>query len=262
VYILVAGWDGDPGEYTLETILLPYGAPVFALDVIPNFTQAWPRNRPLRFSFNVELEPQDIVKQSAFIGVGNTARGRWCIEGADVVFYPTLPQAPGEEGGLLDDESYTLQFPRAAQGIRAVTGEYLSELITITFVSGPYVDDDPQSAPRVTDVDRDPATPWDGSLVNLTVVGQLAPDTLEVHLFQVGPGGVETPLPVVFRLIQDARCVGTLLSRIEVEAAQPLQPGSTVRIRLPGTITGISGDPSPTNRLGNGAGFQVDFVAG
>jgi hypothetical protein len=261
VYILIAGWEGDPGDYTLETILLPYGAPVFDLEVLPDFTQPWPRNRPIRFSFNVELEPQDIVSQSAFIGVGSTAEGRWCIEGADVVFYPDLPVAPGDPGGLRAYECYTLQFPRAARGLRAVTGEYLSDLITITFTTGWYDDDDPTNPPHVTDVDRDPALPWDGGPVHLTMLGQLDPETLEVHLLHVQPDGTEVLLPVEFQLTQSAGCLGALLSRLEVEAVEPLPAGALVRVRLPGTIRGITGDPSPSNLLEGRAGFEVDFRA-
>jgi hypothetical protein len=262
VYILVAGWTGEPGPYALETILLPPEAPVFDLVVGPGeLDHPWPANRPLSFTFNVELDPtQDVEARAFFVGPGRFAEGRWCIEGQRAIFYPRLPAVPGDPGGLTPGIDYTLQFPSAARGLRAVTGEYLTEVETVENQAGPPDDLEPDEPPRVLPL---PPTPiWDGEPITLAFTEPLDPDTLFPVLSEIDATGTETPIASVHALTQRWLCGGSYEVRLAVAPDAALRPGSILRLVVPGSATGL-GDPrgiAGPPPAPAGSGFQVDFA--
>ena len=61
-------WGGDPGDYEIDTILLPFNAPKFDLAETPDFTDLWPANRPLTFRFTVPLDPDQQVALAHEVG--------------------------------------------------------------------------------------------------------------------------------------------------------------------------------------------------
>jgi hypothetical protein len=265
VHLLVAGWTGNPGPYVLETVLLPPGAPVFDFDAgaAPDHP---PSNRPLSFTFNVELDPdQDVQGQLAFVGEGQTAEGLWCIQGASLNFHPRLPSAPGDPGGLVPGAKHTLQFDRAARGLRAVTGEYLTEVVGVQFEVGGPRDFTPGEPPRVVSVSPAPGLPWDGSPLDLTISKPLDPGSLALSLFQVAQDGSTSPLAFVHSLEQGYECDGTLGTHLLVALSEPPSPGSTFRLLLPGTVRSLGGDGAPEHGLtgpfpqAGGQGFRFDF---
>jgi hypothetical protein len=260
VYILVAGWEGEPGPYELETILLHPGAPVFDLVAGPGEDVPWTANLPLTFTFNVELDPdQDIEARVFFVGAGHFAEGDWCIEGATLVFYPRFPSVPGDPGGLRVGDAYTLQFPSAARGVRAVSGEYLTEVETLANRAGPPVDLEPSDSPRVLPVP--PTTAWDGYPITLAFSEPLDPDTLFPVLWEIDAVGAN-PLPFVHTLSQRYLCSGALEVRLVVAPAAAVRSGSILRLVVPGATTGY-GDPrglAGPAPAPAGSGFQVDFT--
>jgi hypothetical protein len=266
LFLFVAGWEGSPGGYLLETVLLPPGMPVFDLDA-PTFVEPVARNLPLTVLFNKDLDPhQDVPPTLVLLTQGHVARGIWCIEGSALTFHPMLPEAPGEEGGLLGGRVYILQFARAAQGLRAETGEYLETVRTFNVqVADGYEDEDPATPPRVTALDRSTTDPWDGTPVTITVLGALDPESLAAALYVVEPGGTEVPITTIVTFRQRPACLGSLLARLTVEPWDPLPASSLIRLKIPGSVRGISGDDIPENRLTGaspapaGAGFSVDF---
>jgi len=260
VYILVAGWEGEPGPYELETILLHPAAPVFDVVVGPQEDTPWPANLPLTLTFNVELDPdQDVDARVFFVGPGHFAEGSWCIAGKRLVFYPRLPSVPEDPGGLMVGNDYTLQLPRAARGLRAVSGEYLTDVETVANQAGPPIDLEPAEPPRVVPV---PPTPvWDGNPITLAFTEPLDPDTLFPVLLEIDATGVETPIPSLHALSQHWLCGGTLEVRLIVAPDAALQPGSILRLVVPGTTSGL-GDPrglAGPAPAPAGSGFQVDF---
>ncbi|MGH7163722.1 MAG: hypothetical protein ACREID_09580 [Planctomycetota bacterium] len=257
LFLVVAGYAGDPGGYTLEVVLLPPDAPLFDLVDAPDPSQPLPRNLPLVFTFNVELDAaQPVVGHVSFVAPGEAARGIWCIEGKDLVFYPLLPHAPdGHDAGLADGATYTLQIPRAARGLRAVTGEYLDALVQTAARFQGFADEDPASPPRVVDVDRSVGQPWDGAPLTITILGGLDPATVDLGLFRVAQDGTETPLPARVTFLQDYGCLRPLLARLTVEPVSALPPGSRVRVRVPATVLGFGGDA-----FNDGQPFVVDFL--
>ena len=261
VYILVAGWEGEAGAYELETILLYPGAPVFDLTDGPAEDVAWSANLPLAFTFNVELDPdQDIDARVFFVGPGHFAEGDWCIDGVTLTFLPRFPSVPGDPGGLTVGNEYTLQFPSAARGPRAVSGEYLTDVVTFMNQAGPPVDLVPDEPPRV---EPPPPTPvWDGNPITLAFTEPLDPDTLFPILWEIDATGFATPLPSIHTLSQRFLCDGTLEVRLIAAPTAALRSGSILRLVVPGTTAGL-GDarglagPAPAP---DGSGFQVDFA--
>jgi hypothetical protein len=260
VYILVAGWEGEPGPYELETILLNPAAPLFDLVGGPPEGAPWPANLPLTLSFNVELEPdQDVDARVFFVGQGRFAEGSWCVDGKRLVFYPRLPSVAGDPGGLAVGDDYTLQLPRAARGLRAVSGEYLTDVVTVANQAGPPIDLEPAEPPRVEPVPPKPI--WDGNPITLAFTEPLDPDTLFPVLLEVDASGMAAPVPSLYSLSQHWLCGGTFEVRLIVAPDAALQPGGILRLVVPGTTSGL-GDPrglagpAPTPA---GSGFQVDF---
>jgi len=251
IHVIVAGFEGEPGPYRLETTLLPPEAPVFALVSAPDFSKPLPRNLPLVFSFNVPLDSSQPIAEKVFlVGGGRIAKGSYCIEGRHLVFYPRLPVAPGKaDAGLAEFVEYTLQFPRAALGPRAHTGEYLDVFATFRARFAGFGDEDPLAPPAVTDFDLPAGQAWSGTPVTITLVGAIDPDSARVDLTVRSLSGQVFDFPSTVRLEQDWLCFGTLLSRLVVEPAQPLPAGFTARIAVPSTVRGLSGDPSPENRV-------------
>ncbi|MHC4548443.1 MAG: hypothetical protein ACYTEZ_06665 [Planctomycetota bacterium] len=269
IYLLVAGWEGEPGPYVLETILLHPGAPEFALATAPDLEDTWPANLPLTFTFNVELDPaQDVDARVFFACLGRFAEGTWCIDGTELTFDPRLPSVPGDPGGLGVGDTHTLQFPRAARGLRATTGEYLTDLFTAIFDADEPVDLQPDEPPRVQAVSPTPGLPWDGSPITLVISEALDPDTVFPLLYEVDPAGRETPISFVFTLTQQYACGSSEPEvRLSVAPDTALRPGSILRLRLPpGEAVGLGGPPTLANALTGpapqpgGRGFQVDFT--
>jgi len=262
LFIFVAGWSGEPGPYTLETLLLPPGTPVFGLLLAPDVSAAWPANLPLTFTFNEDLDPTlDVTERAYIAGPGTLGEGTWCAEGPVVTFYPRLPETPGEPGGLAVGEDYTIQFPRAARGLRAFTGEYLTDVITFHVTIAPPADLSPGLPPQVTNLTPAPGAPYAGEPITLALNEALDPSTVAPELIAVLPDGSELPYPSDFALTQEYRCSGVLEVRLLVVPANPPPAGAATRLRLAGTTLGISGVAEPGNALGAGAGFTVDFRA-
>ncbi|MHC4972297.1 MAG: hypothetical protein ACYTG3_08190 [Planctomycetota bacterium] len=261
VYILVAGWEGEPGPYELETILLHPGAPVFDLAVGPSEDTPWPSNVPLAFTFNVELDPdQDLDARVFFVGPGHFAEGSWCIQGNRLLFYPRLPSGFDDPGGLRVGDDYTLQFPPAARGVRAVSGEYLTDVETLENRIGPPADLVPDDPPRA--VTAPPTLVWNGEPITIAFTEPLDPDTLFPVLWEIDATGLALPLPSVHTLSQRYLCGGELEVRLVAAPDTALQPGSTLRLVVPGTTTGL-GDPrglAGPAPAPAGSGFQVDFT--
>ncbi len=268
VFVLVAGWTGAPGPYTLETLLLPVASPVFALVAGPDFAAPHPRNRALRFAFNASLDTtQDVANRVFLVATGHLARGAWCVDGPALVFYPALPQAPEpfDEGGLKPGLEYTLQVRRAGHGLRSGAGEYLEEVWTRKFVVGPYEDEDPASPPRVTDINKNLAVPWDGSTIVLTINAALDPSIVSAQLTLLPASAPEVPITTLVRLDQEQTCVSHL-TRLHIDPGVLLPPGVKVRLNVPGTLRGITGDPSLSNRLAGpspalpGSGYEITLL--
>ena len=263
LFVLIAGWEGEPGEYELETILVPGETPVFAMEDHDDFSQPVPRNAPIRFSFNHDIDPGRVIADTvAFTTTGHAAEGTWCIEESDLIFHPRPPEAPGDGGGLHADSVYTLQFAPAGRGIRATNGEYLFDLITLEITVGGLIDDDPQNPPRVIAMDHSPTQAWLGTPITLTIDQMLDPDSIEAHLLVLDPltGAEIGELTIRLTLSQRRQaCIGGQPSRLIIEPLEPLPPNTPLRLRLPGTVLGITGDPSPENSL---TPFHVDLYTG
>ncbi len=262
VFLLVAGWEGDPGGYTLEMLLLPPGSVPFDVLLLPDPAVVRPANAPIVFEFNTALDAaQTVSARLLFVGPGQAAEGRWCIDGAQLTFLPRLPLSPGDPGGLRAGDTYTVQFPRAARGLRAANGEYLDILVGGEVRMGTFADHDPATPPRVTDVNWNPAVPWTGTPVVVTLLGAIDPSTAAVQLVRVAGSGAETALPVTFKLDQQTQCVGNPLSYLTVTPTGALPPASTVRLRIPGTVRRLGGTSGATGPAPAppGAGFAVDF---
>ena len=182
------------------------------------------------------------------------------FKGLKCSFRSILPNIYFIGGGLHEGAVYTLQFQAAARGPRALNGEYLSELYTMSIEIGPLVDDNPAEPPRVIDIDFPLATPWDGSPITVSLLGQLDPWNVEMNLFEIGPTGQLTTLALTFTLAQKYTCSGSLLARLTVEPLDPLPVAGRVRLVVPGTVLGITGEDTPENRVNGGAGYQVDLI--
>jgi hypothetical protein len=244
VYVLVAGWVGDPGPYTLETILLPPGAPVFDVDTGPDLDAGWVANAPLRFTFNVDLDPdQDLTDRVVLIGDGRLAEGVWCAQGNELTFFPRLPVTPNDDGGLAPGQDHLLQFPRAARGVRAITGEYLSEIIGAAFLVAPPVDQQPGEPVRVVATTPAAGQPWNGGAIGVTFSRPIDPATFSVDFVQVLPGGTEIPLGAIATLKQTLACDGGPFG-MQLTLPSPPAGGATVKLKLPGTIAPLGGTPS------------------
>ncbi len=262
VFLLVAGWEGGPGDYTLEMMLLPPGSEPFDIDLMPDPAATFAANRPIEFAFNLALDRNQVISAGLiFVSPGHFAQGKWCIEGNRLIFLPRLPLAPGDKGGLHEGSTYTIQFPRAARGLRAATGEYLEELVGGDIRIGPVVDPDPATPPRVTDVNWNPATPWTGEPLVVTLLGAIDPSTAAVQLLRVAANGSETALAASFTLEQETPCVGSLLARLTITPSAALPPASTIRLRIPGSVRRLGGSSGVTGPAPAppGAGFAVDL---
>jgi hypothetical protein len=258
VQILVVGFEGEPGPYRLETALLPPGSPPFDLVATPDFSKRLPRNLPLVFTFSEDLDPFDPVGLKVLaVGGGQLAIGAWCVEGKDLVFLPRLPTVPGGgDAGLLEEYEYLIQFPRASQGPHARNGEYLDEFITIHARFSGFADEAPDEPPRVVDVDRSPFLPWTGGPLSITLLGALDPARATAQILLLGPLGEETPFPAEVHVEQDWGCLGPIRSRIVVDPAAAFPKGARLRVRVPDTVLGISGEDIPANRA---IPFVADF---
>jgi hypothetical protein len=262
LFVFVAGWTGDPGPYLLETILLPPGTPAFALVSGPDLTAPWPANRPLTFTFNTELDPAQIAAERVyFVRAGALADGEWCIEGRDLTFYPRLPETAGDPGGLLAGAEHTLQFPRAARGLRAVTGEYLTDVVSVIFDMGPHADLSPGAPPIVTGVAPNPGLPYGGEAITLAVSEALVPESFVPQMVSIAANGAVAPYPFTYRLTQQYLCSGGIEVRLFLAPSQAPAGGATIRLTIPGTAMGLSRAAGAANALNGGAGFTADFLA-
>lgn len=250
VHILVAGYAGTPGDYRLEIVLLSSGIQPFELIAGPDLSRPLPRNLPIVFTFNQDLDPgQSVGGHVLLVSPGHLAQGAWCVQGPDLVFYPKLPTRPNAvDAGLFDGFEYTLQIPRGTRGVRSIHGEYLDLLQVATVRFDGFVDEAPGAPPRVTDISISTAQPWDGSPISISVLGALDPDSISAQILRT-VGTSEVPLPTTAFLEQEYTCLGTLVTRIAVSATAPLPPRSRLRVVIPGTVRGISGSLAPDNLL-------------
>jgi len=260
MWIFVAGWEGDPGEYTLETILLNPGSEKFALASLTDGTTAIPRNTPIELVFTQDLDPvQPLHELVFFIGPAAPAPGHFCIDGNRLIFYPRLPESPNDENVLHPGFEYLLQFPRGARGLRAATGEYLDKVEGAAYRFSDWSDLDPSVPPRVLRMDLDPQTPWDGSPLTVELLGALDPTTIRVYIDVEGIGIVASAV----RLTQQHPCGDELHSYLQVEATDALPPGRRVRVVLPGTMLRLGGTSGATGPApaAAGDGFVIDLIS-
>ncbi len=255
VFVFVAGWAGDPGPYHLEILLLPPTAPLFAIESVPDFTEPWPSDAPLTFTFTTDLDPlQDLDGRVLVAHAGGETRGTWCIDGRELTFFPQLPETPGDTRALIPGQLHVLQLPRAARGLRAATGEYLSELEGLAFRAGDPVDFWPV-APEVTGITPNPSAPYHGEAITIALSEPLDPETLAVGLVSVFTDGSTAPLPFDFHLSQAWLCSGMVEVRLLVAPKQAPPAGSTTRLTLPAGTRAIAGGPD----LAHGKAVTVDF---
>ena len=78
-----------------------------------------------------------------------------------------------------------------------------------------------------------------------------------MNLFDLGTGA---PVPLTLTLRQQYTCTGSLLARLTIEPVAPLPPGALVRLAIPGTVLGITGEDTPMNRVEGGLGYQIDLA--
>lgn len=256
LFVFVAGWTGDPGPYLLETLLLPPGAPLFDFETAPSFVDPWPADKPMVFTFSTELDPdQDMDGRASILHAGGETEGSWCIDGKTLTFYPHLPSKPGDKKALLPGQLHVLGFPRAAKGLRAATGEYLSELTGVAFYGGPPIDLWPL-APQVTAVTPNPAASYKGQLITLAISEPLEPGALVPQLVSVAPGGATTPLPFQYQLTQTYLCGGAVEVRLTVAPTQAPPSGTTTRLTIPAGTPALGGGLA----LNHGLAVTVDFA--
>ncbi|MHC4953178.1 MAG: hypothetical protein ACYTGZ_04760 [Planctomycetota bacterium] len=258
LWLFVAGWEGDPGEYTLETILLRPGTEPFALESLTDGTTSLPRNAPIEFVFTQELDPeQEFLSRIFFYGQSGLAPGHWCIDGRKLTFYPRLPNSPGDTNVMEEGFEYLVQFPRAARGLRAVTGEYLDFVDGAGYRFRGWADPDPSTPPRVVRVDLDPSEPWDGSPVTVELLGALDPATIAAWI-ELDSGEVQ---PTIVQLSQQYDCSPELFSYLQIEPASPLPAAARVHVYISGNIRRLGGDTGATGPApaSSGAGFAFEL---
>jgi len=254
IFIFVAGWTGDPGPYLLETILLPPTAPLFAIESGPDLSEEWPSDVPLTFTFTTDLDPdQDVTDRVYLVHAGGVTEGAWCIEGRDLTFHPRLPSKPNDPAALIPGELHVLQFPRAAHGLRAATGEYLSELEGFAFRAAAPVDLWP-GAPMITGITPSPSLPYHGEAITIAISEPLDPGTVLPQLVSIAPGGAMTSLPFQFDLTQTYHCSGEVEVRLLIAPTKAPPAGTWTRLTLSPALALGGGPP-----LNNSAPVAVDF---
>ena len=266
VWVLVAGWTGDPGDYTLETVFLPPDEPIFALQDSPSFFGPSPRNLPLTFRFNKPLDPDQEPGDRIFlIATGHVAVGSWCVDGDLLHFLPHLPEFAGDDGGLLEGLEYTIQMPRGPIGLRAATGEYLDELFTDAVEISKYEDLDPAEPPRVLGIDWDTSIPWDGTTLTLTLDSAIDPETLVLRMSELDASDAGTPIAMRIELRQSWTCLGHRRAFLRITPSQALPQRARLRLTIPGSVHGLGSPPGPEQGLtgpapaAGGRGFILDL---
>jgi hypothetical protein len=256
LFLFVAGWTGDPGPYLLEILLLPPAAPLFDIETTPSFDDPWPADLPLTFVFTSELDPdQDLEGRVSVLHAGGETEGIWCIDGRVLTFYPHLAEKKGDKKAFLAGQLHVLEFPRAAKGLRAATGEYLSELKGIAFYAGAPIDLWP-AAPQVTAVTPSPSASYKGEAIMIAISEPLDPVSLAPELVSVAPGGATTPLPFQFQITQAYLCGGGVEVRLLVAPSQAPPAGTTTRLTIPAGTPALGGGPA----LNHGMPVTVDFA--
>jgi hypothetical protein len=241
LFLFVAGWTGDPGPYLLETVLLPPTTPLFAMAEIPDFDEPWPSDAPMTFTFTTDLDPdQDLDGRIYLVHPGGVTEGTWCIDGPRLTFHPHLPGTAGDTRGLLPGAPHVLQFRRAALGVRASSGEYLTDLVGVGFAVAAPADLWP-AAPQVTGITPAPAAEYHGEAITIAFSEPLDPATVSVGLVSVWPGGSTQPLPFDFDLRQTWLCSGEVEVRLLVAPRVAPPAGTVTRLTLPGTIRALGG---------------------
>ncbi|HEX5138471.1 MAG TPA: Ig-like domain-containing protein [Planctomycetota bacterium] len=256
IFVFVAGWAGDPGPYLLEILLLPPEAPLFGVETIPSFTDPWPADQPMTFTFTTDLDPdQDLDGRVSIAHAGGPADGTWCVDGNTLTFYPHLAQKAGDKKALLPGELHVLTFPRAAAGLRAATGEYLTDLEGIAFYAGPPVDLWPL-APQVTGVTPSPAAPYGGQEITVAISEPLDPAALAPTLVSVATDGTTTPIPFQYQLSQTYLCGGNVEVRLFLFPTAAPPAGTVTRLTLPAGTPALGGGLA----LNHGLPVTVDFA--
>jgi hypothetical protein len=255
LFLFVAGWAGEPGPYALEILLLPPTTPLFAIETLPDFAEPWPSDLPFTFTFTSDLDPdQDFDDRVYLVHAGGVTEGTWCAEGRDLTFYPHLAETAGDNRALTPGALHILQFPRAARGVRAATGEYLSELLGFAFYVGAPIDLWP-AAPQVTAITPSPSAPYHGEAITIALSEPLDPTTLALSLVSVSPGGSTAPLPFDYSLTQTWLCSGAVEVRLLIAPSKAPPAGTTTRLTLPAGTRALGGGPD----LAHGQPVTVDF---
>jgi len=255
LFLFVAGWAGDPGPYHLELVLLPPTAPLFAIETAPDFDGPMPSDAPFTFTFTTDLDPvQDLDGRISLVHAGGETEGEWCIDGRTLTFFPQLPETPGDSRAMIPGELHVLQMERAADGLRAATGEYLSELVGFAFRASAPVDFWPV-APEVIGITPSPSAPYHGEAITIALSEPLDPETLAVGLVSVFGDSSTAPLPFAFHLSQAWHCSGAVEVRLLVAPKQAPPAGTTTRLTLPAGTRALAGGP----HLAHGSAVTVDF---
>jgi len=259
LWLFVAGWDGEAGDYTLETVLLPPELPVFDFASPLGDDAVLARNEPLVLEFTEELDPEvDIDALVHFVGFGRLAGGHWCVSGRWLAFFPPLPESPEDDRMLLEDVDYDLQFPSGPRGPRSIHGEYLGEVSHATLRFSGWRDPEPDVPPRVVSIDPDPSfEPWEGGAIVVEVAGALDPWTVWPQLSANGQ-----PLPTRVELLQAYQCDARVRAFLRIESDASVPQGTAVTLDLPGTIRSIGGElgltgpaPAPPDE-----GYRAVFI--
>lgn len=255
LFLFVAGWTGDPGPYVLDIFLLPPAAPLFDIESAPDFSGPLTADRPFTFTFTTDLDPdQDFEGRIYLVHAGGVVEGTWCAEGRDLTFYPHLPETASDAKGLLPGQAHVLQFPRAARGVRAATGEYLTDLLGFGFSAAQHEDLWP-GAPGIVGITPSPAASYHGEPITIAFSEPLDPATVVPQLLSVAGDGSTAPLPFHFHLTQTYLCSGGLEVRLLIAPDRAPAAGTTTRLTLPAGTLALGGGPP----LGLGAGVTVDF---
>jgi hypothetical protein len=259
IWIFVVGWQGEAGDYTLNTLLLPPELPVFRFELGPPDGATLARNQPFALSCSEELDPgMDPGQMVFFVGFARNAGGSWCVDGRNLVYFPSLPKSPDDPRTLRPGDDYRLQFPDGPRGPRSIHGEFLDEVVDLKLRFEGWQDLQPDGPPRVLSLSPDPTSePWEGGPITVTVSGALDPATLGGLLRVQG-----FPVATYLSLEQEYDCEGVVRARIELRTNTAIAAGSRVDLDLPGTIrrlggsSGLTGaEPAPP-----GDGFHSVYI--
>ncbi|MEM8883077.1 MAG: hypothetical protein AAGD14_03320 [Planctomycetota bacterium] len=229
IWVFVAGWEGEPGAYELDTLLLPEEIPPFRAVVPPVDGDTLGRDGPLLIEFNEEIDPEiDVAATAFFVGAAEQLRGEWCRIGSRLIFFPELPDGSGIEKGLpREGVRYRLQFGTGFGALRSIHGEYLTELIDVDQYFENWNLSSLHDDFRLLEVEPADPNAWDGTEARLRFTMPLAPETI-VASFR--SGGVA--YPAEWSLQQKMTCDGQADVVLTVRPATPLPDGREFTLTL------------------------------